>query len=307
MLREVSDEPLDRDRGTERRDRDADDDRQHAAEILDEARRAAFMSQDRLRGLVDTRAAERGKPEQKRELRGVLGSQPRDHATHDRHHRAARARPHRDRLQESDNECPLPRHRFDRTAVLRRVDRRGAIVLGSARHRRIGLLVSRSAKPRSDADQQHAAEAERRKHRDRPKEMRLDEVVEKHPEHRRRQERDEEIDQEPQSCGILPEEAADHREDPHAIEPKHREDRAPLDDDVERVDRLLRRRVAIEAEQPRGQDEVPGARDRQVFGDPFDDPEDRRIEDGHRGGSLEDRSRISPRGAPSIGSRRPDR
>ena len=55
-----------------------------------------------------------------------------------------------------------------------------------------------------------------------------------------------------------------------------REDRAELDDDVERVGPL-----PLQAEQAAHEDEVPGRRDRQVLGDAFDDAEDRRVERVH--------------------------
>jgi hypothetical protein len=64
--------------------------------------------------------------------------------------------------------------------------------------------------------------------------------------------------------------------------PHHGEHRSGLDGDVEHVAPRN-----PEPEQVAGQDEVPGARDRQEFGQAFDDAEDEGVDEvGHRMNAL---------------------
>ena len=66
-------------------------------------------------------------------------------------------------------------------------------------------------------------------------------------------------------------EPLDGAEQPLAIDPAHRQDRAELDDDVEQL--ALR---PFEAEQPVGEDQMAGRGDRQEFGQSLDDAENDR-------------------------------
>ena len=71
--------------------------------------------------------------------------------------------------------------------------------------------------------------------------------------------------------GVALEQPFEHRPEGAPVEDDDREDRAQLDDDVERRP-LLR----VEAEQLGGEDQVAGRGDRQEFGDALDDAEDDR-------------------------------
>jgi hypothetical protein len=98
--------------------------------------------------------------------------------------------------------------------------------------------------------------------------MGLDHAAEQQPDDRRRQERHEQLGDE--DLRVAPGEQTDREFgelDP--VLPYHRQHRAGLDHDEERV--LL---LALEVEQVARQDQVPGAGDRQEFGEAFDDAED---------------------------------
>src|SRR5262249_58917261 len=86
---------------------------------------------------------------------------------------------------------------------------------------------------------------------------------------------------------------------------QHRQDGAELDDDLERLLRL-----ALAAQEVAGEDEMPGRRDGQVFGQPLDDTEEGGDEDGHlaaRCGRLERKGTIGVSAASGAGFARPSR
>src|SRR6266850_267786 len=65
-------------------------------------------------------------------------------------------------------------------------------------------------------------------------------------------------------------------EEARTVFPDHREDGAGLDRDVEHLAALV-----VRAEEVACQDQVPGARDGQELGQPFDDAEDQRVKNFH--------------------------
>lgn len=91
----------------------------------------------------------------------------------------------------------------------------------------------------------------------------VNQVGKNHPQHHRRQEGDQQVDG--KSLGLaLGRQAADHFENLAAKLPHHRQDRAQLDNDVERVEA-----VAGKVEQVGDDDLVAGAGNRQELGQPL--------------------------------------
>ena len=160
----------------------------------------------------------------------------------------------RERLRDADFQCVGPRHVVD------------------GRHARLrGAAID----PQND----QTADDERHGHRHGEEQIRLDELVESEPQHRQRNEGDDEIRDEAPRRRIA-REALQHAREAHAVFPHDREHRAALDHDVEYLGF-----VVVETEQLTRNDQVPGARDRQELGQTFDDAqyEGLKIRDGiHR-------------------------
>ena len=215
----------------------------------------------------------------------MFRSQSDQHATHDGHHRSAGARPHRDALQEADQQGLFPGQVFDVDEPVL-----GVITFSAGED---------SILPSFHPDQHHAADREGTDHRPRPKEGGFDEFIEEHAEDCRRQEGDHQVREKTASTGVLTEQALDHRPDSDAVEPDHGEDRATLDDDVERVDRGFRVRIPVKPQQAGGDDEMAGGGDRQVLGDAFHQAEDDCVENRHAVVSPEELSIPSALRAPA--------
>src|SRR5207249_2972444 len=81
---------------------------------------------------------------------------------------------------------------------------------------------------------------------------------------------------EPHAAGVASEEPAHHLNDARPIEPEHRQDRTALDDDQVGVERILRVRP-IEAQQRRGEDEMPRRAHREVLRDALHQPQHDRL------------------------------
>jgi hypothetical protein len=88
-------------------------------------------------------------------------------------------------------------------------------------------------------------------------------------EHGRREEGDQHVADEPPRHGVALEQAFEHRPEGAPVEDDDRQDRAELNDDVER-----RPFVRVEPEQVGGEDQMAGRGDGQEFGDALDDAED---------------------------------
>ena len=111
-------------------------------------------------------------------------------------------------------------------------------------------------------------------------EQRLDLVDQEEAEDRRGQKGDEDIADEPPRHRVALQHPFEHRPEGAPVEDDDRQDRAQLDDDVER-----RPFLGVEAEQFGGENQVPGRGNRQELGDALDDAEDDRDQkDWHRSG-----------------------
>ncbi len=95
--------------------------------------------------------------------------------------------------------------------------------------------------------------------------MRLDRLAEQQAEYRQRQEGDEQVEREALRGFLFLHQARGHRSQLGAVFPAHREDRRELDDDLEHLAALV-----VEVQQIADQDQMPGGRDRQEFGQAFD-------------------------------------
>ncbi len=118
--------------------------------------------------------------------------------------------------------------------------------------------------------------------------MKLDRLCEKQPEDRGRKKRDRQVDDETLSVTASWKLRHD-ADEPRAILPANGQNRARLNDDLEHFGAL-----AGVAEQRSGKDQMPGGRDRQKFGEPFDDAENQCDENG---GVLQRRGRRRSRTA----------
>ena len=115
------------------------------------------------------------------------------------------------------------------------------------------------------------ADDKRRGHRRRVEQVGLQRLAEHHAQRGERHERDGDVEQQAASERIGGRIRQD-RADLCAELPDDRQDRPGLDDDLEQ----LAARV-VKIEQRGGEDQVPGARDREKLGETFDDPEDGRL------------------------------
>src|SRR5882672_6020964 len=208
-----------------------------------------------LHEVEEGRGAQRRECQEERELGRGQGGASEDQPPEDRDHGAGHAGPERGALEEADPERGRER------------DRVHALVSGRAPARAAPAL-----------EEHHDDASGKKRDRDRAgtEEMLLDLMVKREPQDRRRQERDEKLEEEPPAPGARPHEPGQHLQDARAIEPDHGQERPGLDHDLERV-----HHPADEAHGVRGQDQVPGRGDRQELGEPFDRAEDRRLEDGH--------------------------
>jgi len=140
-------------------------------------------------------------------------------------------------------------------------------------------LDERALLPAVDQDHHHAPECQRRHDGRRVEESCVDGVVQEGARHRGREEGEHDQPEEPAAFRVAPHEAAQHTHDARPVQAEHGEDRAPLDDDVEGVDRGLARRRGVEAQQRAREDEVSRGAHREVLGDALHDTQDSRLEE----------------------------
>ena len=114
----------------------------------------------------------------------------------------------------------------------------------------VGVELEQAPLPSADEQKKHASEKECRDHGNRVEESCLDDVIEKGAQHRRGKKGDHQIEEELPPRLVSPEQSSDHLRDSGSVETQHGENRATLDDDVERVDRDLGAVVLVEAHQP---------------------------------------------------------
>ena len=108
-------------------------------------------------------------------------------------------------------------------------------------------------------------------HHHRLAEQRLDLLVQSRADDRRRQERDQHVANERPRPRLAAQSSRRDGQERPPVGDDHRQDRTQLDDDVEHLPS-----IRIVAEQRGSEDQVPGRRDRQKFGQPLDDAEDDR-------------------------------
>jgi hypothetical protein len=129
-----------------------------------------------------------------------------------------------------------------------------------------------------DREDREAADDQRDRDDLRVPEQRLDMLVQRETDHRRRDKRDHQVAQEQPGFRLtLQQPHADCPERP-PVQHHDRQDRAELDDDVEHLPA-----PRVIAEQPRREDQMPGRGDGQEFGDPLDDAEE---DDGEKFGQA---------------------
>ena len=192
---------------------------------------------------VDAGAHQRRNAEIEAELGRALARQAEHHAADDRRARAAGAGDQRQALHQPDLERVDARHLVDRPHAL-----------GP------GLALAAL-----DEQDRQAADDEGQRHRHRREQVRLDRLRERQPEHHRGHERDQHVEREALRDPVAAD-VGDGAREALPVLPDDGEHRAGLDRDLEHLGRL-----AGEAQQRAGDDQVPGRRDRQELGQALDD------------------------------------
>src|SRR5579864_5650336 len=210
--------------------------------------------------VVDAGREERRDREEEREFRRGRARKAEQHAADDRRAGSRRSGDQRQRLRAADLECIGPAHRIDA------IDPYG-------RRRKSSAAL--------DPQDDERADDEGQRDRDRREQVALDGAREEQAEYCRGQECDEQVEHETLRERVVAE-SGDGADQPRAIFPAHREDRASLDHDLEHLGAL-----AGVAEQRSGDDQVARGRDGQEFGETLDDAQDQ----GNYGGRVIQRRR----------------